>query len=261
MKGKVETYLNQIIDDDGTIHISLIDPDKETVESASLIAVESEESGSSAIMVGGSTIVSSSNLDAIVDNIKNSVEIPVILFPSNITGVSEYADAIWFMSLLNSSDAYFISGVQVLSAPLIRKFNLEPIPLGYLITGDGGSAAVVGKAIPIPYDKPELAIAHALAAQYLGMRFVYLEGGSGVKEHVPVRMIQQVKRAIDIPLIVGGGIRTPSEARAVTKAGADIIVQSTVLEEIVHGSISTVVKNIIKEIKIGVGMRLKNGGR
>ncbi len=134
------------------------------------------------------------------------------------------------MSLLNSTDPYFLIGAQVLGAPLVKKYGLEPIPMGYVIVGEGGTAGVVGKAIPIPYNKPELAAAHALAGQYLGMRFVYLEGGSGAKEPVPPEMIRAVKHYTDIPVIVGGGIRTKEQALAVASAGADVIVTGNVVE-------------------------------
>jgi phosphoglycerol geranylgeranyltransferase len=107
---------------------------------------------------------------------------------------------------------------------------LEPIPLGYVIVGEGGTAGVVGKAASIPYNKPELAAAHALAGQYLGMRFIYLEGGSGVKKPVPPEMIRLVKRCVSVPLIVGGGIRSREQALAAASAGADIIVTGNVIE-------------------------------
>jgi len=181
--------------------------------------------------VGGSTSFSTSHLDKVTKALKKSVEIPVILFPNNITGISRYADAIWFMSLLNSSDPYFLMGAQVLGAPIIKKFGLEPIPLGYIIVGEGGAVSVVGKAVPIPYNKPELAAAHALAAEYFGMRFVYLEAGSGVGKPVPSDMARAVKNVINLPLIVGGGIRTGEQVKELAKAGADIVVTGTVLEE------------------------------
>jgi phosphoglycerol geranylgeranyltransferase len=104
--------------------------------------------------------------------------------------------------------------------------------MGYVIVGEGGTAGVVGKAIPVPYDKPELAVAHALAGQYLGMHFIYLEGGSGAKTPVPPEMIRAVKSYIDIPLVVGGGIRNSKSALAAVTAGADIIVTGNVVETI-----------------------------
>jgi phosphoglycerol geranylgeranyltransferase len=182
-------------------------------------------------MVGGSTFTSTYHLDDVVEAIKKTVKIPVILFPNNITGICKYADAIWFMSLLNSSDPYFITGAQVLGAPIIKKFGLEAIPLGYIIVGENSAASVVGKACPIPYTKPELAVAHALAAQYFGMRFVYLEAGSGAKRPPSNDMIKMVKESIHIPLIVGGGMRTGEQVKETVDAGADIIVTGTVIEE------------------------------
>ncbi len=231
MVGPVEKYLLEKIEKEGTIHMTLVDPEKVTPSSASHIAKEAEACDTAAIMVGGSTSFSTSQLDKVTKALKESVEIPVILFPNNITGISRYADAIWFMSLLNSSDPYFLMGAQVLGAPIIKKFGLEPIPLGYIIVGEGGAVSVVGKAVPIPYNKPELAAAHALAAEYFGMRFVYLEAGSGVGKPVPSAMARMVKKVTNIPLIVGGGIRTGEQVKEIAEAGADIIVTGNVLEE------------------------------
>jgi len=229
MVGRVEEYLLQRIKAEGAIHITLIDPEKVTSAQASRIAENSKVSGTSAVMIGGSTFVSQSHLDEVVEAIK-CVEIPTILFPNNVTGISRCADAIWFMSLLNSVDPYFLIGAQILGAPLVRKYGLEPISMGYVIVGEGGTAGIVGKAIPVPYDKPELAAAHALAAQYLGMHFLYLEGGSGAKNPVPPEMIRAVKQCMEIPLIVGGGIRNHEQALAAASAGADIIVTGNVVE-------------------------------
>jgi phosphoglycerol geranylgeranyltransferase len=159
------------------------------------------------------------------------------------------------MSLLNSSDPYFIIGVHVLAAPLVRKYGLEAIPLGYLIVGEGGTAAVIGKASPIPYNKPELSVAHALAAKYLGMHFVYLEGGSGVNRPVPAEMVHMVKEVVDVPLIVGGGIRTGEQTRDIVSAGADIIVTGTIFEKIERDSLRNKIVEIMKGIKEGVRKR------
>jgi phosphoglycerol geranylgeranyltransferase len=231
MIGAVEKYLLEKIEKKGTIHMTLIDPENVSPLAASRIAKSAESCGTTAIMVGGSTSVSASHLDTVAKTIKDSVEIPVILFPNNITGITKHADAIWFMSLLNSADPYFIMGVQVLGAPVIKKLGLEPIPLGYIIVGEGGTVSVVGKAVPIPYSKPELAAAHALAAEYFGMRFIYLEAGSGVGNPVSPDLIRVVKNITDLPLIVGGGIRTGEQVKDVVKAGAKIVVTGNVLEE------------------------------
>ena len=255
MVGKVERYLLTSIQEKKAIFIPLIDPEEVTASSASLLAEEGEKAGASAIMVGGSTVVSSEILNGVVKAIKESVDIPIILFPNNITGISKYADAIWFMSLLNSSDPYFIIGAQVLAAPLIKKLRIEPIPLGYLILGEGGAAAVVGKAHPIPYNKPGLVVAHALAAQFLGMRFIYLEGGSGVSKPVPPAIVRMVKSTVNLPLLVGGGIRTKEQAKEIVRAGADIIVASTVLENENPESVGIKIREILEGIKEGASHR------
>ena len=230
MFGPVEKYLLDKIDKENSIHMTLVDPEKITSKQASIVAKNSSRSGTAAIMIGGSTFISQDHLNSVVKSIKQTVEIPIILFPNNITGINQNADAIWFMSLLNSVDPYFLMGAQILGAPLVKKLDLEPISLGYIIVGDGGTAGIIGKALPIPYSKPELAIAHALAGQYLGMHFIYLEGGSGTRTPVPPKIIRAVKNVLDIPLIVGGGIKNKEQAIAAVSAGADIIVTGNLIE-------------------------------
>ncbi|RLI19490.1 geranylgeranylglyceryl/heptaprenylglyceryl phosphate synthase [Candidatus Bathyarchaeota archaeon] len=247
--GKTEQYLLNQIRKNGAIHITLIDPEKVTSSAASKIAKDAVASGTSAIMIGGSTFISTSHLDNVIKAIKRVTRVPTILFPNNITGISRYADAIWFMSLLNSTDPYFLIGAHVLGAPLVKRFRLEPIPMGYIIVGEGGTAGVIGRATPIPYDKPELAAVHALAAQYLGMRFIYLEAGSGAKLPVPPEMISIVRKTISVPLIVGGGIKSAEHARAAAEAGANVIVTGNVIE---NSDARGKVGEIIEGIRMGV---------
>jgi phosphoglycerol geranylgeranyltransferase len=246
MVGHVEKYLLDKVKAEGSIHMTLVDPEKVTPPQASKIADSSKASGTSAIMIGGSTFVSQSHLDDVVKAIRRTVKIPTILFPNNITGISRHADAIWFMSLLNSVDPYFLVGAQILGAPLVKKYGLEPISMGYVIVGEGGTAGIIGKAIPVPYNKPELAAAHALAGHYLGMHFIYLEGGSGATNPVPPEMIRTVKHLVDAPLIVGGGIKTKEQALAAVSAGADIIVTGNIVE---NTDSKQKVAEIIKGIK------------
>lgn len=228
--GKVESYILHKIASEGGIHFTLIDPDKVQPSQAVQIAKKLENLGTAAIMIGGSTVVSVSQLDEVVKKVQKNVQIPVILFPNHITGISQYADAILFMSLLNSDNPLYISGIQALGAPLVKRYHLETLPLGYIIIDSGSTAAYIGQARALPRDKPEIAASFALAAQYLGMRFVYLEAGSGAKNPVPYEMIRYVKQVIDIPLIVGGGIKTKKIARNIVKSGADIVVTGTVIE-------------------------------
>ncbi|MEM1570031.1 MAG: geranylgeranylglyceryl/heptaprenylglyceryl phosphate synthase [Candidatus Bathyarchaeia archaeon] len=228
--GKVEKYLIKRIDEEGALHVPLIDPENVSPERAAEISVIAEKMGSAAIMVGGSTVASTSKLNDVIKLIREKISIPTILFPNNLSGISPYADAIWFMSLLNSLNPYYIIGAQVLGASAVKEYGLEPLPLAYLIIGDGGAAGYIGQAHPIPYDKPEIAALYALAAQYLGMRFVYLEAGSGAKNPVPVEMVALVRKTISIPIIVGGGLRHPDAVEERVYAGADIIVTGTVVE-------------------------------
>lgn len=228
--GDVESHLQNMIRDDGVAHLTLFDPEELTPVQARRMALDAKKAGTSAAMVGGSTVGSVYQLDAIVKAIK-STELPVILFPNDVAGLSQYADAVFFMSLLNSINPYYLSGAQALGAPLVKQYRLEPIPLAYLIVGEyAGAAGFVGSANPIPYDKPELAAIYALAAEYLGMRFVYLEAGSGAKHIVSPAMVKTVKKACRIHIIAGGGIRTPSQAKSLVDAGAHLIVTGTIAE-------------------------------
>jgi phosphoglycerol geranylgeranyltransferase len=151
------------------------------------------------------------------------------------------------MSLLNSSDSYFIAGAQVLGAPLVKKFGLEAISLGYIIVGEGGATTVIGRACPIPYDKPELAAAFALTAQYFGMHFTYLESGSGAKQTVSTEMIRLVKDVVQIPLIVGGGIKTARQAKEIANAGADVVITGTLTEK--EGNLKEKLSAIVASVK------------
>lgn len=243
----VERYLLEKIEEDGALHMTLIDPEKTGSDDGAAIAREVEKAGTAAIMVGGSTLASNSDLDDVVKKIKASVRVPTILFPNNITGVSRHADAIWFMSLLNSSNTYYLIDVQALTARLVRSYGLEALPMGYIIIGEGGAAGFIGHARPIPCDHPELALGYSLAAETLGMRFIYLEAGSGAMKPVPTEMIKLVDSHLSVPLIVGGGIRDGDTAREAVEAGADIIVTGTLVEETnkVRERIYDIVANII----------------
>ena len=180
--------------------------------------------------MGGSTAIDQIELEEVVKTIKKSVTSPVILFPGNVTGVSPSADAIFFSCLMNSDNPYFITEAQALGALSVRKYDLEALPMAYLIVGEGGAAGFVGRAKGIPHQKPGLAAMYALAAQYFGMRFLYLEAGSGADGRVSQAMIAAVRKVYGGTLIVGGGITSPKAAKAASKAGADVIVVGTMLE-------------------------------
>ena len=162
--------------------------------------------------------------------IQNKSHTPIILFPGNTTGVSKHAHAIFFMSVLNSTNPYWIIGAQALGAPKVKKIGIEAIPMGYVIVEPGETAGWVGDAKLIPRKKPDIAVAYALAAEYLGMRLFYLEAGSGAEDIIPETMIQKVKMLTNHIVVVGGGIRTGKAAKKASQAGADIIVTGTVVE-------------------------------
>ncbi len=229
--GKVELYLLDKIEEKGCIHIALLDPLKTKIEDAAELARHCEESGSEAIMVGGSTVFSQNHMDMFIQEVKKKITIPVIVFPNNIQSISRYADAIWFMSLLNSVDWYFIVGAQMQGALSVKAFGLEAIPMGYLVFGGDTAVAAMGRVLPLPIDKPEVAVCYGLAAQYLGMRFLYLEAGSGARKPIPSEVIKTVSENVSIPVIVGGGIRTPEAAEQAVKAGARVIVTGTAVEQ------------------------------
>lgn len=225
----VENYINETLKDH-KLHITLIDPDEQTPDEAVEIAKQAQKAKTDAILVGGS-ITDQEELDLTVKALKENINLPVILFPGNISGVSKYADALLFMSMLNSTNPYWITGAQALAAPTVKKIGIETIPMGYLIIEPGGTVGWVGDAKPIPRKKSDLALAYAMAAEYLGMRVVYLEAGSGAEKHIPPEFVMKVKKLTNLIVIVGGGIRTAEDAKQMKDAGADIIITGTVVEE------------------------------
>jgi len=228
--------------------MTLLDPDKQSAEEAGRMAAEAAKSGTDAIMIGGSSGVTQEKVDATVLAIKAAAKVPTILFPASAANLSRHADALYFMSLLNSRDPRLIVGEQRRAAPLVKAWGLETIPMAYLVVEPGMRAGEVGRADPIPRSKPEVAVEYALAAQMLGMKLVYLEAGSGAPEPVPSSMIRAVRAALGIPLVVGGGIRTAEAAGAVARAGADIVVTGTIVERAKDGD---TLRRIIEAVKAG----------
>ena len=247
----VEKYILDKIKEKGAVHFSLIDPEKSSPEDAANLAKIAERAGSDAIMIGGSINVTESMLDSVIRKIKEEISLPVILFPGNVNEISKYADAIWFLSVLNSISIYHIIGAQAQAAPIIKRYKLEAIPLAYLICGEGGAAGYVSYSRPFPFKRPEIAATYALAAQLLGFHFVYLEGGSGGAP-IPSGFIRVIRRAIDIPFIVGGGIKDKDLASKAVSAGADAVVTGTILEKTKNYKL---IKSIVEGIKEGVKKR------
>jgi putative glycerol-1-phosphate prenyltransferase len=211
----------------------LIDPDKVTdvAQLHHLINLASENCVDY-FFVGGS-LVTTTNLSEIVQTIKEQVSIPVILFPGNSIQIDPSADAILFLSLISGRNPELLIGQHVVAAPIIRNTRLEVIPTGYLLIGSGRttSVAYISNTTPIPDDKSSLAACTAMAGEMLGLQLMYLDAGSGAEKEISARMISAVRKAVRVPLIVGGGINTAQKARTALEAGADMIVIGNALEK------------------------------
>jgi len=210
----------------------LVDPDKLRNKDVEMIALNSAKSGVDYFFVGGSLLVNN-ELDQCIKTLKANSEIPVLLFPGNTLQMSWKADAILFLSLISGRNAEMLIGRHVIAAPYLKLSPLEVISCGYILVESGKTTAVqyMSNTMPIPSDKLDIAICTAMAGEMLGLKLIYLEAGSGAQQSVPVTMIEQVKQNINIPLIVGGGLRTPGKAQEAAKAGADIVVVGTALEK------------------------------
>jgi putative glycerol-1-phosphate prenyltransferase len=210
----------------------LVDPDKLSLNEISRLSVKASNAGADYFFVGGSLLVNN-QLDASIKTIKENTHLPVILFPGNTMQLSWKADAILFLSLISGRNAEMLIGRHVISAPFLKISPLEVISCGYMLIESGRQTAVqyMSNTSPIPADKNDIAICTALAGEMLGLKLIYLEAGSGAQQTVPVEMVKQVKGSISLPLIVGGGIRTPEKTAEICEAGADIIVVGTAFEQ------------------------------
>lgn len=215
----------------GGLTFLVIDPPNQSPEIAGRTAKLAEEVGVNAIAVGGSVGAQGELLDGTILQIKENSSLPVVLFPGNIATISKHADAIYFMSMLNSLDPYYISGAQIVSSMPIKRLNLEPIPTSYIIVEPGRAVGWVGRAKIIPRELPYLAAATALAGEFMGAHACILEAGGGAPSPAPIEMVKMVRDAINIPLIVAGGVRNEKYAYDTIKAGADVIHVGTAIEE------------------------------
>lgn len=223
---RVLEYLSE-----GVKHFTLIDPDK-SVDYIKIAKI-ALEAGTDGILVGGSLGIPSSELDDVVKELKLISHVPIVLFPGTICQITQRADAILFLSVLNSQDPYFIVGAQLQGAVILAKHypNLEVISTAYILVGDGGAAGYLSMARPLPLKRPEIAVAYALAARYMGFNAVYLEAGSGAPEPVPIPMVRAVRKYLDRVLIVGGGIRSGAIAEQIARERPNVIVTGTIAEE------------------------------
>jgi phosphoglycerol geranylgeranyltransferase len=245
---KVWNYLNDFFSKKIPVHLTLIDPDpfRQSAEDAANIAQLAEKAGTNAIMIGGST--GTALIQETTKMISDSVEIPTIIFPGNIDAISAHADAIFFMSLLNSRNPYFIIGAQAISAFSIKAHNLETISLAYLIVEPGATAGYIGEAKLLPRDRPHIAATYALAAEYLGFKMIYLEAGSGAGNSIPIDLVRTVADNLTIPIMVGGGIDSLTQAKQLVKAGANCLVQGTFVEHSIQKDSGKELKQIISAL-------------
>ena len=210
----------------------LIDPDKPDQEGLIKLVNEAVLGGADLIFLGGSLLVKD-RLDECLEIIKEQTTLPVILFPGSALQISDKADAMLFLSLISGRNPELLIGTHVISAPFIRQAGLETLPTGYMLVdcGKATTASYMSGSLPIPYDKPEIAACTAMAGEMLGLRIMYLDGGSGAAIPISADTILQVRQSVKTPIIVGGGIRTAEQAANACKAGADIVVVGNATEE------------------------------
>jgi geranylgeranylglyceryl phosphate synthase family protein len=202
----------------------LVDPDKTKGDSLKRILKIAGKCNTDYILAGGSLTFSS--IDNLIDNIRLLCSVPVILFPGNLLQLSHKADAILLLSLISGRNPELLIGNHVIAAPHLKDIREKLIPVGYILISCGTKTSVeyISQTEAIPSDKPEIAVATAMAGEMLGLRMIYLEAGSGANNHVPVKIIKAVRENISIPVAVGGGIRNMKEVKMIFEAGANLII-------------------------------------
>src|SRR5580692_183695 len=210
----------------------LVDPDNVNAKKIEELTSLAISAGVDYLFVGGSLVISN-HLDEVVQRIKKNCSIPVILFPGTPSQVSRYADGLLYLSLISGRNPELLIGQHVISAPAVRKSGLEIISTGYMVIDGGAPTTVsyISNATPIPADKNEIAMCTAMAAEMLGMKLIYMDAGSGAKRAIHEEMISAVSKQIEIPLVIGGGIKDPEKAYRNCKAGADLIVIGNAIEK------------------------------
>jgi phosphoglycerol geranylgeranyltransferase len=229
---KIYNQLLNTIKAKGAAYLILLDPDKLTGSKIIPFIRHCEKSGVDGFLIGGSLMISG-DLNSFIETIKVETSLPLIIFPGSVNQISPLADAILFLSVISGRNAEHLIGKHVTASSLIKRANIEPISTGYILIESGvtTTAVYMSGSLPIPKNKPEIAAATALAGEYLGMKFIYLEAGSGAEESVPDEMVKAVSQECTIPIIVGGGIRNPQTARRKVENGASIIVTGNFFED------------------------------
>ncbi len=229
---KVFNNLIEIARKKGGGYFILIDPDTRNEQDLKEFVREICDRGVDAILIGGSLIIDG-DFQKSVQIVKENSTVPIIIFPGSVQQLSFQADAVLYISLISGRNPNYLFGDHVVAAPYIKKLGIEPISTGYMLfeSGRTTTAEFMSNTKPLPVNKPEIAMAHALAAQYMGMSTIYLEAGSGADHSIPDQVVKAVSSYVDIPVITGGGIRTPEDARSKIEAGATFIVTGNVLDD------------------------------
>lgn len=209
----------------------LIDPDKAKQQDFAGLLNALSRNAADIILIGGS-LITHDGMDECIDLVRKETDLPLVIFPGNTLQVNAGADAILLLSLISGRNPEMLIGKHVVAAPYIRKAGLEVIPTGYMLieSGTPTAALYMSNSLPIPSAKPEIAACTAMAGEMLGLKMIYLDAGSGARECVPVEMIGMVRKAVDLPLMAGGGIRNGGQATAAWNAGADIVVVGNAVE-------------------------------
>lgn len=210
----------------------LIDPDKQSKEELKQIVEKAKSAKADLFFVGGSLLTNDS-LDSCLETLKNESDIPVILFPGNAMQVNDKADAILFLSLISGRNAEMLIGKQVITAPILKQSSLEVLPTGYILIDSGKPTTVsyMSNTTPIPHEKNAVAACTAMAGEMLGLKCIFMDGGSGALNPISEKMIAMVRQSVDTPLIIGGGINSGKKAAANCEAGADVIVVGNAIEK------------------------------
>jgi len=216
----------------GAGYLVLIDPDKTDSARLPSFVRDATEAGVDGFLIGGSLLLSN-EIDKLIQLIKSNTSVPVVIFPGSLFQISPVADAILFLLLISGRNPDHLIGNQVTAAPIIKRIGLEAISTGYMLieAGTTTSAEFMSNTKPIPRNKPDIAVAHALAAEFIGLKMLYLDAGSGADFPVPDEMIQKIAKYSSLPMIIGGGIRNPEVAREKVKAGASFVVTGTIIEK------------------------------
>lgn len=219
---------------DKKVFVLLIDPEKHNPESLNRTIDVAAGAGVDLILVGGS--LTSKPIDETIESVRSRVNIPVVLFPGNLLQLSGKADGILLLSLLSGRNPEYLIGNHVLASLFLKRSGMEIIPTGYLLI-DGhhlSSVEYISNTRPIPADKADIVVATALAGEQLGLKLIYLEAGSGADARIREDVVARVKENISIPMLVGGGIRTPEDIRQLYRAGAHGVVVGTAVEQDDH---------------------------